>query len=170
MRKRSIKITTILITSLTLISILGIGCVGEINAQAKEDTESEYLPIVERFAERFDLDPDEIVEFLDELKEEKIAEKEEKFEERLDELVEEEKITDEQKQAILDKKEELKTFKEGIEDMTIAEAREAIKAMHGELKDWAEENDLELKDFFPKDKAYPFKNKGFKSKRIWFKN
>ena len=37
------------------------------------------------------------------------------------------------------------------------------------LFELAEENDLELKDFFPGDKAHPFKDKGFKSKRIWFR-
>ena len=169
MKKKSIKITLILITSLALLSIGGVACVGEINAQASEETESEYPLLVERFAQKFDLDQDEIMDFLDELKEERIADAEDRFEERLDELVEDEKITENQKEAILDKKEEFKTFKEGLEDMTISEAREAMKDIHEELRDWAEENDISLKNFFPKDEAHAFGLRGFINHRSFFK-
>ncbi|MFC2145647.1 hypothetical protein ACFLQQ_04880, partial [Actinomycetota bacterium] len=142
---------------------------GEINAQANEETRDEYPLLVERFAERFDLDPDEIMEFFDELKEEKRADAEERFEDRLDELVKDEKITEDQKEAILAKKGELKTFKAGLEDMTISEAREAMKEIHEGLKDWAEENDLDLKNFFPREGAHSFGLKGFKHHRTFFK-
>ena len=169
MKKKSIKIALILITSLALFSIGGVACVGEINAQANEEVGDECPLLVERFAERFDLDPDEIMDFFDELKEERKADAEERFEDRLGELVEDEKITEDQKEAILDKKEELKTFKEGLEDMTISEAREAMKEIHEGLKDWAEENDLELKNFFPKEGAHSFGLRGFKNHRSFFK-
>ena len=169
MKKKNIKIALILITSIALLSVGGVACVGEINAQDNEEAGDEYPLLVERFAEKFDLDPDEIMEFFDELKEEKRADAEERFEERLDELVEDEKITEKQKEAILDKKEELKTFKEGLEDMTISEAREAMKEIHEGLRDWAEENDLDLKNFFPKERAHSFGLRGFKNHRSFFK-
>ena len=169
MKTKSIKIALILITSLALFSIGGVACVGEINAQANEGVGDECPLLVERFAERFDLDPDEIMDFFDELKEERKADAEERFEEKLDELVEDEKITEKQKEAILAKKGELKTFKEGLEDMTISEAREAMKEIHEGLKDWAEENDLELKNFFPKEGAHSFGLRGFKNHRSFFK-
>jgi len=169
MKIKGVKIALILITSLALLSIGGVACVGEINAQASEEDETGYPLFVERFAQKFDLDQDEIMDFLDELKEEKRADGEERFEERLDELVEDEKITGDQEEAILDKKEELKTFKEGLEDMTISEAREAMKDIHEELRDWAEENDLDLKNFFPKERAHSFGLRGFIKHRSFFK-
>ena len=169
MKIKSLKITLILITSLALLSIGGVACVGEINAQASEETESEYPLLVERFAERFDLDQDEVIDFLDELKEERIADAKDRFEERLDELVEDEKITEDQKEAILDKKEELQTFKEDLEDMTISEAREAMEDIHEELRDWAEKKDISLRNFFPKDKAHTFGLRGFINHRSFFK-
>jgi len=169
MKTKSIKIALILITSLALLSIGGVACVGEINAQASEETETGYPLLVERFAERFDLDQDEIMDFFDELKEERMADAEDRFEERLDELVEDEKITEDQKEAILDKKEELKTFKENLGDMTISEAREAMKDIHEELRDWAEENDISLRNFFPKDEAHAFGLRGFMNHRSFFK-
>ncbi len=45
----------ILITSLTLPPVGGVACVGERNAQANEETESECSLFVERFAQKFDL-------------------------------------------------------------------------------------------------------------------
>ena len=90
------------------------------------------------------------MDFMEELRQEKKVEMETRFEEKLDELVESGDITGQQKQAILDKKEEMESFKESLEDMTVAEAREALKDQKEELKDWAEENDLELKYLFPR--------------------
>jgi hypothetical protein len=158
MKRKSVKITLSMIAGLTLLVMLGAGCTGTLNAEPLED--GEYPPLVERFAERFNLDPDEIMDFMEELKEEKAAEMEAKFEEKLDELVEDGDITSDQKQAILDKKEEMKSFKESLEDMTVADAREAFKDQKEELKDWAEENDLELKYLFPKG-AKKQDHKGF---------
>ncbi|MCK5566584.1 MAG: hypothetical protein KAI62_01645 [Actinomycetia bacterium] len=169
MKRKSVRIILILIASIALLSTAGIACTAEIGAQPDEETDSGYPLLVERFAERFDLDPDEIMEFLKELKEERIASTEEKFEEKLDELVEDGKITEEQKKAILEKKEELAAFKEELEGMTIAEACEAIKDMREELKDWAEENDLQLKNFFPKKGAHPFGFRDFKNHRPLFR-
>ena len=106
--------------------------------------------LVERLAERFSLDKDEVLYFLEEMKEERKADMEARFEERLDELVEDGDITSAQKEAILEKKEELKAFKEGLGDMTVSDAGEALKDLKQELKDWAQENDIELKYLFPK--------------------
>jgi hypothetical protein len=145
---KSIKTTLSIIAGLAMLMILGAGCTGTLNADPLKD--AEYPLFVEKFAERFNLDPDEIIVFMEELKEEKKTEMETKYEERLDELVENEDITGDQKQAILDKMEEMESFKESLEDMTVAEAREVLKNKKQELKDWAEENDLELKYLFPK--------------------
>ena len=162
MKRKSARIILTLIASIALLSTAGIACTAEIDAQPNEEIDSGYPLLVERFAERFDLDPDEVMEFLEELKEERIASTEEKFEERLDELVEDEKITEDQKDAILEKKGELAEFKEELKDMTLAEAKEAIKDMHEDLKEWAEENDLELRHFFPKPQSRHFFPRGFR--------
>ena len=53
--------------------------------------------------------------------------------------------------------------------MTISEAREAMKEIHEELKGWAEENDLDLKNFFPRKGAHSFGLKEFKHHRSFFK-
>lgn len=142
-----------LIIGLALFVIMGTGCTNELSADPLEDNGSGHALIPERIAERFDLDIGEVADFIKELKEERRASIEERFEERLDGLVEDGKITSDQKEAIMEKKEEL-------EDMKVSQAREAIKEMKEELKDWAEENDLELKHFFPEDGQKRFKQSG----------
>jgi len=157
-----------LIAGLALFVIMGTGCTNELSADPLEDNRSSYAPILERIAERFDLDIDEVADFIDELKEERRAGMEERFEERLDGLVEDGKITSGQKEAILEKKEEMETFKEELEDMKISQAREAMKEMKEEHKDWAEENDLELKHFFPENGQKRFKPGGSRNFRPGF--
>jgi hypothetical protein len=148
MKRRSVKLAVSLISGLTLMIMLGAGFTGTLNADPLED--GEYPPLAEKFAQRFDLDLDEVMDFMQELREEKRAGMEVKFEEKLDELVEDGDITDEQKQVILDKKEEMEAFRESLGDMTVSDARKALGEMKEELRDWAEENDIELKYLFPR--------------------
>ncbi len=149
MKRKSVKMILSLIAGLALFLVMGTACTNEISADPLEDNENGQLSLLERIAERFDLDIDEVTDFIEELKEERRAGMEERFEERLDELVEDGKITVGQKEAILEKKEKMEAFREDLEDMKVSQAREAMKEMKEELKDWAEENDLELKYFFP---------------------
>ncbi|MCD4669586.1 MAG: hypothetical protein K8S14_03995 [Actinomycetia bacterium] len=149
MKRKSVKMIMSLIAGLVLFSIMGMACTGELNADSLENNGSGHAPILERIAEKFGLDIDEVKDFLEELKKERRSGIEERFEERLDELVKDEKITGDQKKAILEKKEEMEAFREELENMKVFEAREAVKEMREELKDWAEENDLELRYLFP---------------------
>ncbi len=163
MKRKSVKMILSLIAGLALFLIMGTACTNEISADPLEDNENGQLSLLERIAERFDLDIDEVTDFVEELMEERRAGMEERFEERLDELVEDRKITNDQKEAILEKKEEMEAFREDLEDMKVSQAREAMKEMKKELKDWAKENDLELKYFFPKDGQKRFKPVGLRN-------
>jgi len=148
MKRKSMKTILALIAGMTLFLTMGTACTGELNADPLEDNGSSY-PLLERIAEKFGLEIGEVMDFAEELREERRAGVEERFEERLDELVEDGKITSDQKEAILEKKEEMEAFREELENMKVFEAREAVKKMKEEFKDWAEENDLELKYLFP---------------------
>ena len=146
---------------MTLFLMLGTGFAGTLNADPLDNSENGHPLFLERLAERFDLDIDEIMDFMKELREEKKIEMEAKFEEKLDKLVEDGDMTSTQKEAILEKKEEMEGFKEELEGMTVSEAREALKDMRLELKSWADDNDIELKYLFPKA-AKEMGPKGFK--------
>ena len=169
MKRKSVKITLSLIVSMTLFLMLGVGFTGTLNADPLDNNKNGHPLFLERLAERFDLDIDEITDFMEELREEKRIEMESRFEEKLNELVEDGDITSAQKEAILEKKEVMEGFKEELEDMTVSEAREALKDMKEELKSWADDNDLELKCLFPKaaKKVSPggFRSFGFGCRR-----
>lgn len=159
MKRKSVKMILSLVAGLALFLIMGTACTSEISADPLNNG-SGHSPLLERIAERFDLDIDEVTDFVEELREERRAGMEERFEERLDGLVEDGKITGDQKEAILEKKEEMEAFREELEDMKVSQARETMKEMREELKEWAEENDFELKHFFPKDSQNRFKPGG----------
>jgi len=153
MKRKSVKIRMSTIAGLALFLMLGIACTGTLSTDLLEKGELEKvenIPLIEKLAERFDIDKDEIMDFMEELKEEKRTEMEKRFEESLDELVEEGEITVAQKEIILEKREEIRAFNEGIGDMKVDEAREAQREMKEEFEDWAEENDIELKYLFTK--------------------
>lgn len=59
----------------------------------------------------------------------------------------------EKKEAILAKKEEFAEFREELKDMNLSEAKEAIKDIREDLKEWAEDNDLEYRPPAPEIKV-----------------
>jgi hypothetical protein len=117
-----------IILSLAIVGILGAGT---IFAQTS---------LGDKFANRFNLDPDEVHQFMGE-------HKQEQMENRLGNAVEDGKITEEQKTLILEKKQEMREECEGLKGLSPEERREAMQEKHDEYKEWAEENGLPLKGF-----------------------
>ena len=99
----------------------------------------------EQLIERFNLDPGEVGEVIDETREERHQEMEVRFEEKLNEAVEEGKITEEQKELILEKKTEMTEKREELRNLPQEEKREAMIELRQEMKNWAEENDIDLR-------------------------
>jgi len=153
LKTKKIKVIFTVIGALAIILTAATACTNPLDAEPVEQNESplEFGVLIEKFAERFGLDEDEVYEFVEQLRQGREIKAEEKLKQRLDELVSDGKITVKQKDAILQKLEELKTFREELEDMKVSEARKAIREKKQELKDWAEENDIDLKGFFFKN-------------------
>lgn len=150
MKEKNKRIIIMTIAGFAVLILLIIsGCSGQLNADPLYAEKAGYPILAERFAEKFNIDVDEVMELLEEFKEERKEDAEERFEDRLERLVDEDKITDTQKEAIIKKKEELSSFKEELEDMKVSDARESIKAMREEFRNWIEENDIELRSLFP---------------------
>ena len=118
-----------------------------------QEAAGEYPAIVERLAEKFDLDVEDVQSVLDEAKDERMAEMNARVEGRLDQAVAEGKITEDQKQLIITKHGELQTEREASIDswqgMTQEARREAMQKKHDELKAWAQENGIDLGMFMP---------------------
>jgi hypothetical protein len=103
--------------------------------------------------QRFNLDETQVSEALDEVRAERYALKIQKFEDRLTRLVQNGKITEAQKTAILQKLEDLEDSwqlnRETFQSMTPAERKAARQAKKAELEAWAASQGLNVSDFFP---------------------
>lgn len=105
------KILTISAIILGTVAVIGLMEVGSIQAQDGGD----YSPIVQKLVDRFGLDTGEVEEVFDEAKEERRQEMQSHFEEKLDEKVASGKMTEEQRDSFLEKKEEMWGMHEGMD-------------------------------------------------------
>lgn len=132
-------IVTLVVAALAAMSIFGAGLV-------IAQTGDGYPPIIQKIADKFGLNVDDVKEVFDENREARHEEMHAQCEASLDEAVEDGKITEEQKQelqTLLDKK---KAVHEDAKDLTPEERREAMETHHNELTKWAQDNDVDLKD------------------------
>ncbi|MHB0975646.1 MAG: hypothetical protein ACYC1U_00455 [Candidatus Aquicultorales bacterium] len=130
--------------------VMGVLFVGGLGVYAADGT-TNYSSIVDRLAKAFNLDPAKVNEVFDQERQERQAEAEKNFQERfenmLDQAVEDGEITAEQKEAIVSKMAELKSKREEINNskLTFEERNEALASLQQDLRDWAEENDIDLR-------------------------
>ena len=103
--------------------LLAVGAIGILPASAQEAPD--YPPIIQKLADRFGLNVEEVQDVFEEERAEHHAQMLDSFEDRLSQAVTDGKITEEQKQKILDK-------------------HEAMQAYREELKTWAEEQGIEF--------------------------
>jgi hypothetical protein len=132
---------TISLAALFILSLFGIAALG---VQA-EDNNGNYPPIIEKLAERFSLNIDELKEFFDEFQEERHQEMKAHFEEKFGEETPPgfNQLTDEQKEALAAKREELKAEFEAIKNLSFEERQAKMEELRAEMKAWAEENGIE---------------------------
>jgi hypothetical protein len=102
------KRITIALAAVVLLGSIGYGATIAV-AQA-EDNNSH--PMIQILAERFGLNENDVEEVFDEIRADHFAQKQTMLEEGLNEAVADGVITEEQKQALLDKKAEMRTHKE----------------------------------------------------------
>ena len=148
MKRRSFKVLLILAVSFFIVSFIGMACTNELKAD-DGDKKDDYPVIIEQLAEKLDLDPEEICEALEDIHEERKEEFKKNLEEKLDEAVEEGNITEEQKEAIITKSEEVAEELQDIKELPQSEKKEAMADINDDLREWAEENDIDLKELFP---------------------
>ena len=137
------------VIAFTIISMSSFGA----NAAYAQSNESGTLPtLIERIIEKFGLKKDDVQKVVDEFRTEKQAEMKKLQEERLNEAVTNGTITEEQKQLILKKHEEMQAEreknKETWQNMTQEERKAEHEKRQAEMKAWADENGIDLNQFF----------------------
>jgi hypothetical protein len=128
---------------------VGLGASGGYAVYAPTGALAEgYPPIVEKLAERFGLDRDEV---LDVFKTERRGPKGGGFgmEKKLDRSVEQQRITAEQKDAVLAKIKELWPQDQSFKELSPEERKQAMIEARAELKSWAEANNIDLGQVMP---------------------
>lgn len=124
------------------VGTIGIGSLTATLAANAQSSDSENL--VDKIASTFNINKDEVQKVFEENRSERKAEFEQKQQERLDQAVADGKITAEQKDLIVAKFEELKSFKESLKDKTKDERKQAFQENRDSLKSWAEDNNIPL--------------------------
>lgn len=124
--------------------LLAVGSLGVFPVGAQDSVS--YPPIVQKLADRFGLNVEDVEEVFEEERAEHHAQMLQNFEDRLSEAVTEGKITEEQKQTVLDKHEEMLARMEELrsQDLDPEEMHEKMKAYHEELRAWAEEQNIDI--------------------------
>lgn len=132
----------VILPTLLLSGALAVGSLGFAKVYAQENTE--YPPIVIKLAERFGLNASDVQNVFQEVNDEHEADRQARFAEYLDDLVSDGKLTETQKQTILDKHEEMESRMEEFKDLDPEQRREKMQQYHEELKKWATENGIEF--------------------------
>jgi len=123
----------VLIYSLVAVGILIAGV-----ASVQAENDGNYPSIIQKLAERFNLNADEVREVIDENREEMYQRKENSFEDRLDRM----EFSEEQKGAISAKRSEMWSKYGELKNLSPEERCSGMKEMKEEMKTWAEENDV----------------------------
>lgn len=135
-----------IIAALTIGAFIAAGAYGASSALA--DDNNNCSNIVKKLSERFNLNEDEVKTVFNENREENKERVRQRFEEQLNQMVADGNITEEQKQAIIKKKEELQSQHEeskGQFKNLSAEERETEREKNREeMENWAKENGIDL--------------------------
>ena len=141
-----------LIFPVVALTVLGLAVL-DVNLASADNSSSSRDTIVQKIAEKFNLNKDDVQQVFDEVSNEHKAEMQAREEERLNQLVTDGKITEDQKTLIQNKHKELRTERESnkdnFKDLTPEERRAQMEEKKTELKTWADENGIDVSYLMP---------------------
>jgi hypothetical protein len=135
-----------IIPALALATVLGGGFWAVSNASAWGNGQG---TMVQRIAEKFNLNKDEVQKVFDENREERQQGMRSNFEERLSEAVSKGELTEAQRNLILAKKEEMEkereANREAHKNLSVEERKKKMEERRAEIEKWAEDNGIDVK-------------------------
>ena len=129
----------ILIYSVTAIAVFGLCGISIASVKANTGS-SDYPSIIQKLVERFNLNADDVKQVFDEMKQERQQGMQARFGER----PAPQELTDEQKEALAAKQEELRGEYDVLKDLSPKEKQAKMEEIRGEMKAWAEENGIDF--------------------------
>jgi hypothetical protein len=138
-------------TALTALTIATLFVAGGalLTGAAQADDTSPQTTMIQKLAERFNLNQDDVHAFFNEQREEHRQEMEQRHEEHLAELVANGTITEAQKQALQAKHEEMQEKKASFKDLSPAERKAQMETFHAEMESWAQAQGIDLPTIRP---------------------
>lgn len=140
-----------------ILPVLALGAVvsfAGISAVSADEADAGPERMIQKLAERFNISQDDLASFFEEERQTRQEERQKDCEDRLTEAVESGELSEEQKQLILAKHEEMRQRMEdergnrGEESREEREAHRAeMESRRAELEQWAEDNGIDMKYF-----------------------
>lgn len=141
--------------SAAAISVLGAGIMTASTAFAQSTTTAQdpMSSLVQKIADKFNLNKDEVQAVFDEAHKERHTQMQADFEKQLSQYVSDGKITEQQKQLILEKRKEMEADREAKKDafknLSDEERKSQMDQKKTELESWAKQNGIDLKYLMP---------------------
>ncbi len=141
-----------LILPVIMATVIGVSILGATPAHAQTADSSPFQSLIQKIVEKFGLKQADVEAVFEEHRNQMHEQMQERMSAKLDDAVKNGKITEEQKQLILKKHEEMKAEREKNRDTWQNMTQEERKAEHekrqAEMKTWAESNGIDLDLFF----------------------
>jgi hypothetical protein len=160
-RGGEINIKSKIILSIVGLALVGTILFGAVNtfAQSATSDQNPMASLVQKIADKFGLKKEDVQAVFDQDRLDRQAQMQARFEEKLAQDVKDGKITEAQKQLILEKRKSLGANRqakmESMKNMTGDERRTAVESQRQELENWAKENGIDLKYLMGGFKGHP---------------
>jgi hypothetical protein len=132
-------------------AVAGIVLFGASAVYAQNAT-GQYPPIVQKLADRFGLNVNDVKAFFDQNRQEHKTQMDTKFQTMLDTAVKDGKLTDAQRKLILAKRQELQAQRQNnmdkIKSITPDERKKEFQTQQENLKNWASQNGIDIQYLF----------------------
>lgn len=155
-KKLNKKVIIPMVAFAALVAISGMVGISKADDSSNRDT------LIQRITEKFNLNQGEVEEVFNQHREERHQQRQMEIEERLNKAVSDGKITEEQKNLILKKKEEMQGQRESFRNLSDEERKEQMRNHREEMNKWAEENDIDMKEFMGGGKGFGGEGRGHK--------
>lgn len=131
-----------------LAGLVGVSSLGV--SQAVHAQSDHHNTLVDKIAAKFNLNKDDVEKVFDENRAEHAAERKQEMEQELNQAVANGQITSQQKDEIVSKLEEVKSFFRSLKDKSPSERKTELKAKRIELLKWAKDNHIPKRFITPR--------------------
>jgi hypothetical protein len=141
--------TKLLISVLT-VGVIGVAATGTTTVMAQNN--GSYQSFVAELAQKLGLDQTKVQQAFDSIKSDNQAKRQVTVQSKLDQAVKDGKLTDAQKQLILNKIQEIKsqvqTDMQNWKNMAPQQRRDQMKKRHDDITAWAKQNGIDMQYVF----------------------